>query len=419
VGRISTDISYQLGWGARLEESLEIGRRGLVALGEEVSAERCRLLGNVGRILSLSGQYAAGSSMLAQSLAMAEEVGDQRLLGEILDYKTRHHWCHAQYREAVDAGMRAAEPLRSAGDLWNLADALWGIQWSLLLLGRLDEVAEIGQELEPLAATVGHLAALVHARNLRASREVMLTGDIDAWQESARDILELARSIGHGWVCHYRIHLGLGHFWGGRWEKAQQDFQEAVKLEPAGFYAGGAWGSLCRFRAYAGDSNGAVRILEEKRENLPRPGQANTMGAWSMLLAAVEGLAALNEWDEASKLYPLVEEAIDTRDLLDAIGLGLLQTVAGKAAAAGGQWEKAEEHYQTALRQAHEIPHVIEQPEVRRWYARMLIDRAGPGDRDKAFRLLTEAIVMYRRIGMPKHVEMAEALLEEVQGTAT
>jgi hypothetical protein len=26
---------------------------------------------------------------------------------------------------------------------------------------------------------------------------------------------------------------------------------------------------------------------------------------------------------------------------------------------------------------------------------------------------------MYRRIGMPKHVEMAEALLEEVQGTAT
>jgi tetratricopeptide (TPR) repeat protein len=88
--------------------------------------------------------------------------------------------------------------------------------------------------------------------------------------------------------------------------------------------------------------------------------------------------------------------------------------VAGMAAAAGGQWEKAEEHYRTALRQAHEIPHKIEQPEVRRWYARMLIDRDGPGDRDKAFRLLTEAIAMYREIGMPKHVEMAEAMLGEV-----
>jgi tetratricopeptide (TPR) repeat protein len=84
------------------------------------------------------------------------------------------------------------------------------------------------------------------------------------------------------------------------------------------------------------------------------------------------------------------------------------------AAAAGGQWEKAEEHYQKALRQAHELPIVMEQPEVRRWYARMLIDRDAPGDRDKARQLLTEAIEGYRRIGMPKHIDVAEALLGEV-----
>jgi tetratricopeptide (TPR) repeat protein len=414
VGRLCMDISYQLGWGARFEESLEIGRRGLVALGEGVSAERCRLLGNVGRILSLSGQYAAGSSRLAQSLEMAEQLGDQRLLGEILDQKARHHWYNAQYPEAVDAGMRAAELLRSAGDLWNLADALWPAQWSLLRLGRLDEAAKTGQELEPLAASVGHLAALVQARHVRGFREVMLTGDIDAWQETARDNLELARSIGHGWVSVFHMWLGLGRFWRGQWEKALQDFQEAAKVEPTGFYAGGAWGYLSLFKAYAGDSNGALRILEEKRDNLLRPGQANTMGAWTMLLAAVEGLAVLGERKEAAKLYPLVEEAIDTRALLDEGGVGLLQTVAGIAAACGGQWEKAEEHYQTALRQAHELPNLIGQPEVRRWYARMLIDRHGPGDREKARELLTEAIAMYRQIGMPKHVEMAEALLGEL-----
>jgi AcrR family transcriptional regulator len=39
--------------------------------------------------------------------------------------------------------------------------------------------------------------------------------------------------------------------------------------------------------------------------------------------------------------------------------------------------------------------------------------RDAPGDRDKARELLTEAIAMYREIGMPKHVEMADALLEE------
>ena len=64
---------------------------------------------------------------------------------------------------------------------------------------------------------------------------------------------------------------------------------------------------------------------------------------------------------------------------------------------------------------------LVLQPEARRWYARMLLDRAqtgarpgdAPGDRETARRLLTEAIEMYRGIGMPKHVEMAEALLRE------
>jgi len=43
----------------------------------------------------------------------------------------------------------------------------------------------------------------------------------------------------------------------------------------------------------------------------------------------------------------------------------------------------------------------------------MLLDRNAPGDREKARQLLEEAIVMYRKIGMPKHIEMAEALLAQ------
>ncbi len=56
------------------------------------------------------------------------------------------------------------------------------------------------------------------------------------------------------------------------------------------------------------------------------------------------------------------------------------------------------------------MPHKIAQPDVRRWYAWMLNDRNEPGDRDKARTLLGEAIEMYRTIGMPKHVEMAERM---------
>ncbi len=58
---------------------------------------------------------------------------------------------------------------------------------------------------------------------------------------------------------------------------------------------------------------------------------------------------------------------------------------------------------------------MIEQPEVRRWYAWMLLERNAPGDVEKVRGLLTEAVEMYRRIGMPKHVEMAEVLLREAE----
>ena len=133
-----------------------------------------------------------------------------------------------------------------------------------------------------------------------------------------------------------------------------------------------------------------------------------------MLLGVVEGLAVLGERQAAGELYPLALEALETGTIVSWDGRRLLQTVAGIAAAAGGQWDQAEGHYQTALRQAHEIPFRSEQPEVRRWYAQMLLERAGPGDRDKARGMLEEAIDSYREIGMPKHVEMAESLLGEL-----
>jgi len=44
----------------------------------------------------------------------------------------------------------------------------------------------------------------------------------------------------------------------------------------------------------------------------------------------------------------------------------------------------------------------------------VLIDRDAPGDRDRARELLTKAISICRPISMPKHREMAEALLGAV-----
>jgi tetratricopeptide (TPR) repeat protein len=352
--------------------------------------------------------------MLSQAMAIAEQLGDQRLLGTALVSKAFNHCFYMEMPQAVDSGLRAAELLRSVGDLWELARVLWGTQVALLLLCRFDEVTEIDGEMEPLASRLGHLGALLIARRSRGLRELMLIADLDRFEEFARGDLEFCRSAGMPWISHSYSYLGLAHFYRGHWQKALEHFQEAVKLESPSPFAGSDWVLLFLWKAYSGHKDEALAMLRERMGDLPRSGQANTLGTWTILFGVVEGSAFLGERDEAAKLYPLVLEAIDTGAGARLWTWGLLQTVAGMAAAAGGQWDKAEEHYQTALRQAHELPIVMEQPEVRRWYARMLIDRDASGDRDKARQLLTEAIEDYRRIGMPKHVEMAEALLGEV-----
>jgi hypothetical protein len=85
-------------------------------------------------------------------------------------------------------------------------------------------------------------------------------------------------------------------------------------------------------------------------------------------------------------------------------------TVAGMAAAAAHLWEAAEDHFQTALQQAENFPHRLEQAEIRRFQAMMLMDRADPGDREKAQALLAEAHETYTRIGMPHHIEITRNL---------
>ena len=86
-------------------------------------------------------------------------------------------------------------------------------------------------------------------------------------------------------------------------------------------------------------------------------------------------------------------------------------TIAGMAAAAAREWEAAEDHFQTALQQADSVPHRLEQAEIRRFHAMMLMERSATGDREQARTLLGEAREIYEQIGMPRHIEIADALL--------
>ena len=174
-----------------------------------------------------------------------------------------------------------------------------------------------------------------------------------------------------------------------------------------GFGVGTLFGQL----AYIGDYDRALAILDENRALLPRRGQPNSFATWWMLAQVIEGLAIMGEQAEAGKLYPLARELVGTGAMVLWPTYRFTQTVAGIAAAAARQWDAADEHFQIAMQQAKSFPNILEQAEIRRFHAMMLLDRAAAGDREKAQTLLSEALATYTQIGMPRHIEMTRALL--------
>jgi hypothetical protein len=164
--------------------------------------------------------------------------------------------------------------------------------------------------------------------------------------------------------------------------------------------------------SYAGDRDAALAIFAENRTWLPHSGQHNTRGSWLMLALVIEGLVMLSEQSRAAQLYPLARELIGTGAVALWLNFRFTQTIAGIAAAAARQWEAAEGHFHIALQQAESFPHRLEQAEIRRFHAIMLLDRAAPGDREKTRTLLSEELETYAHIGMPRHVEMTQTLLD-------
>ena len=204
---------------------------------------------------------------------------------------------------------------------------------------------------------------------------------------------------------------GLARFFAGDWAAARAELETAVRLDPgrSAFTDGMFPSSLLLAPAYAGERE-ARGPLQAGRSRLLEIRDENPWGIWEQLVNVVESLAVLGESKDAADLYPLVLKWIQ-KGVVVSWQLRLWQMVAGIAAACAERWDAAQDHFEAAIRQAHEWPHKIAQPEVRRWYVRMLLDRNASGDRDRAGTRLGEAIEMYGQIGMPRSVEMARERL--------
>ena len=397
-------------WTMRGSEALPIARRGLAVIGGEPSADRSRLLAYSGWALSMLAEFDAATDALAEAFETVETLDSERVEGEVR--LTGHYVHHHNLRsaEGYQSARRAVECLRSAQEPGRLVEALVYLHFMCVRTGRVNDLIPLEHEIEALFKRQGRLDLQIMAALTLHHRDWLLSGSPDHYETFTREFSELSAKMG-AWVFMGKSWAAQTEVWKGRWADARRHAQAAAEVEPVGnAETGHGWSALFLCDALLGHRSQALDLLAEKHDQLPRVGRLNGIGAWSALLRVVEGLAVLGEAERAAELYPRTVDAVATGTLVPRDATHLMETIAGIAAASGRRWTNAQAHYERALRQAHEIPFRSEQPEVRRWYAQMLLNRNSPGDRDKARTLLGEATDMYRTIGMPKHLEMVEKM---------
>ena len=70
--------------------------------------------------ISLSGDYAAATATFDQARALAERVGNEPAMADVLHMQTIHHFVYAEFAEGVRVGLRAAEVFERESALWDL-----------------------------------------------------------------------------------------------------------------------------------------------------------------------------------------------------------------------------------------------------------------------------------------------------------
>jgi len=339
-------------------------------------------------------------------LNIASQLSDPKLVAGLLGARSIVNYQFFRLRETAADGEKSggseAAPLDRVVQLQVLYQ-------TLLLLGRLEQAATIRDELEPFATKIGQSYSIAQCLITRGWVEFGQAPDLTGLETVIQDVMKSDPKVPF-WDTFSEVQLSLVDFFRGNWARALSHAQASCRLEVASASRGIGAGVLFRQMAYAGDRCGALTILQEKRGWLPSPGRQNTSGSWLMLALVIEGLGILGEQAQAAQLYPLVGELVGTGAVALWPIFRFTHTVAGIAAAAARDWDASEDHFQIALQQAESVPHCLEQAEIRRFHAMILMDRAAPRDREQARKLLGEALETYTRIGMPRHIEITRAL---------
>ena len=382
--------------------------RGLHALSKDAARERALLLSWWAAVGTAPAHLDQAWQSIDEATAIAERLADPVVMGLVLGGKS---YCHRLCCEFEAAEATAEEGLYLVGvrSVWDRADLLASLNFSAYYLGRFATCDERLPELAIVAGRAGHHGALWAHGRIQYGLQTARSGDIRA------ALSHSAQALG-GPIFKYvnRTSVGLYSLYLGMEDQALEHLETVVAEQPADYFLQGMpEANLFAAAALTGQLDRARALIPSVVPRLPVSGRRNVHGAFCALDGFVSGLTLIGDRDRCGALYPLTLDYIHTGLVFSAINVGAnnSQLVAALAADAAGLIDRSREHFETALRQAREVPIRILQPTVLYWYGRTLATAADTADRLRGRAMVEAALVDFRSLEMVLHADLAEGFL--------
>ena len=383
-----------------LEEALD-------AVDEGDSRLRVRLLAVLARARGYQGDRELAVAARVAAVAMAQRIGDRHGLALAL---AQSYWARGDdSAEAVLAMMVEARDL--AEDLGD--PELRGI----VQLGRLPLLAELGRfdalrhEVRASRRVAERLGQdlFLHQFASCASALALLDGRLDAAEAMAGRALELSRSQGYDGSGVYGIQM----FGIRREQDRLAELAPLVRALAAGGSGSAVWRpGLCVLYAELGMHAEARRELAHLCVDgcavVPR--DALRLGALTYL---ADACSLLGDAEHAAMVYEQLRGFAGTVVQLGRMVAcyGVADRHLGMLAATMHDWERAELHFEAALRLNRRMQAVTWLAHTRYEYARMLLARRRPGDAERASDLLEHVHRTATRTGLSALLAPSERLM--------
>jgi tetratricopeptide (TPR) repeat protein len=400
-----------LGYGGRFYFARAGSDQGLVplleealaALGDDQSVLRVRVLARLASALRDQPSLEPRGSFSREAVAMARRLGDREALLYAL---VTFFWATIgpDLNESLEAAEEIERLSQETGGTDRAFPAIWSLPVVWLTVGDIERVRAMSGEYQALADQFRQPTQQWYSL-IRRCVLALFAGAFDAAEHLAEDALALGRRA-QSWDAgfSYRSAMFLLRCEQGRLDEIEDLIRSSIDDYP-GYRSFPCLAILldCEL-GHVDDARAAFDVLaKDDFSALPRDIE------WLFCLSVLSEVAAeLEDRERATTLYELLLpfghlNAVAAGE----VALGSVARYLGILASTTSRWDAAEKDFDEALVMNRRIgarPWVAHTQDD---YARMLLARGEPGDREHAHELLDAATTTYRQLGMSRPLERA------------